>query len=223
MVNTLQTNGFAIDEDWCRFFKEHDFLIGVSVDGTAAMHDRYRHDPAGGPTYERVRKTTELFDRYGVEYNILTVVTRQIAEHAEEVYREYQRNGWRYQQYIACLDPLGEEPGGREYSLTPEAYGSAYPCDFYAVDEYCLGNYNENTIDELTGSERAKRFVRESLEWDEACGSCPWVALCRNGCRRHRVQDPESGRSRNYFCRGYKIFFEKCAPAMQEIAQYLKK
>ena len=124
VVNTLQTNGFAIDEAWCRFFKEHDFLIGVSVDGTAAMHDRYRHDPAGGPTYERVRKTTELFDRYGVEYNILTVVTRQIAEHAEEVYREYQRNGWYYQQYIACLDPFGEEPGRREYSLTPEAYGT---------------------------------------------------------------------------------------------------
>ena len=279
VVNTLQTNGFAIDEAWCRFFKEHDFLIGVSVDGTAAMHDRYRHDPAGGPTYERVRKTTELFDRYGVEYNILTVVTRQIAEHAEEVYREYQRNGWYYQQYIACLDPFGEEPGSRAYSLTPEAYGtfltelfrlwekdwrkgrapyirqfenyigilmgmqpeaceqrgvcsvqcvaeadgSAYPCDFYAVDEYCLGNYNENTIDELTGSERAKRFVKESLERDEACGSCPWAALCRNGCRRHRVQDPESGWSRNYFCRGYKMFFEKCAPAMQEIAQYLKK
>lgn len=279
VVNTLQTNGFAIDEEWCRFFKEHDFLIGVSVDGTAAMHDRYRHDPAGGATYERVKRTTELFDRYGVEYNILTVVTRQIAEHAEEVYREYQRNGWQYQQYIACLDPLEESPGQKEYSLTPEAYGifltelfrlwekdwrkgrapfirqfenyigilmgvppesceqrgvcsvqcvaeadgSAYPCDFYAVDEYCLGNYNENTIDELTGNERARAFIKESLESGGACDTCPWAALCRNGCRRHRVRDPKSGESRNYFCEGYRMFFEKCAPAMKEIADYLRR
>ena len=70
VINTLQTNGFAIDDEWCRFFKEHDFLIGVSADGTETVHDRYRHDAAGGATYARIKKTTEMFDRYGVEYNI---------------------------------------------------------------------------------------------------------------------------------------------------------
>ena len=57
------------------------------------------------------------------EYNILTVVTSQTAEHIREIYQEYKRNGWGYQQYIICLDPLDEEPGKMEYSLTPEKYG----------------------------------------------------------------------------------------------------
>lgn len=279
VMNTLQTNGFAVDEEWCRFFKEHDFLIGLSVDGTQEIHDRYRHDASGGGTYARVKETADLFDRFGVEYNILTVVTRSAAEHAREIYREYKKNGWNYQQYIACLDPAGEEPGGREYSLTPEAYGTfltelfqlwekdwrkgrapyirqfenyigilagippeaceqrgtcsvqcvaeadgrAYPCDFYALDEYCLGNYNENSIEEFFESETAKQFVRESLKHDETCRQCRWFPLCRNGCRRHRIRDEKTGAYRNYFCGGYRIFFEKCAPRMKEIAGYLGK
>lgn len=279
VINTLQTNGYAIDDEWCRFFREHGFLIGVSVDGTEAVHDRYRHDAAGGATYARIKKTTEMFDRYGVEYNILTVVTRQIAERAGEIYREYKKNGWNYQQYIACLDPVGEKPGQRDYSLTPEAYGgfltelfrlwekdwrkgrapyirqfenyigilmgvppesceqrgtcsvqcvaeadgSAYPCDFYAMDEYCLGSYNDNRIEEFFENETAKNFVRESLKNDGECRICPWYSLCRNGCRRHRVQDPQTGLYRNYFCGGYRMFFEKCAPRMKEIADYLSK
>ena len=76
VINTIQTNGFALDEEWCRFFKEHDFLIGLSVDGTQEIHDRYRHDASGGATYARVKKAADLLDSFGVAYNILTVVTR---------------------------------------------------------------------------------------------------------------------------------------------------
>ena len=60
VINTIQTNGFALDEEWCRFFKEHDFLIGLSVDGTQEIHDRYRHDASGGVTYARVKKAADL-------------------------------------------------------------------------------------------------------------------------------------------------------------------
>ena len=192
---------------------------------------------------------------------------------------EYKKNGWDYQQYIACLDPSDEEPGKQEYSLTPEAYGTfltelfrlwekdwrkgkapyirqfenyigilmgippesceqrgtcsvqcvaeadgrAYPCDFYAMDGYCLGNYNDNSIGEFFESETAKHFVEESLKHDKACRECCWFHLCRNGCRRHRMQDEETGLYRNHFCAGYQMFFEKCAPRMKEIADYLSK
>ena len=62
-------------------------------------------------------------DCYGVDYNILTVVTCKVAENIKEIYADYKKRGWNYQQYIACLDPLGEERGNRKYALTPEAYG----------------------------------------------------------------------------------------------------
>ncbi len=119
----LQTNGLNINEEWCRLLKENHFLIGLSVDGTQDIHDKYRHTKSGKTTYAQVIKAADMLDKYNVEYNILTVVHREVAEHIEEIYDLYRRNGWYYQQYIACLDPLYEKPGEREYSLMPEAYG----------------------------------------------------------------------------------------------------
>lgn len=122
VMNALQTNGLLLDEKWCKFLKENHFLVGVSVDGTKETHDRYRHS-AGGGTYDRVKRATELLEQYGVDYNILTVVSNQVAEHISEIYKEYKRIGWNYQQYIACLDPLDEPHGKSEYALKPEQYG----------------------------------------------------------------------------------------------------
>ena len=80
VMNTMQTNGLSLNDEWCRLFKENNFLVGVSVDGNSAIHDRYRHDRSGEPTYERVMENIKKLDEYGVDYNILTVVTAQIAE-----------------------------------------------------------------------------------------------------------------------------------------------
>lgn len=120
--NAFQTNGYTIDAEWCRFFAEHHFLVGLSVDGVRETHDRFRKDPAGRGTYDRALQTAALMDRYGVEYNILTVLHSETAAHIEEIYEDYRRRGWRYQQYILCLDPL-EAGHAQEYSLSPEAYG----------------------------------------------------------------------------------------------------
>lgn len=277
ILNTLQTNGYGLNEQWCAFFKEHQFLLGVSVDGTAAVHNLHRHDAAGNPTYERIKKNLRLLDKYEVEYNILTVVTRQAAENIKEIYQEYKKNGWNFQQYIACLDPLGEEPGERKYSLTPKGYGkflielfqywekdwkkgrtpyirqfenyigillgyppesceqsgvcsiqcvaeadgSAYPCDFYVLDEYRLGSYNENRISDFFSQETARNFVQESMKHAEECRQCQWYPLCRNGCRRHRIRDEKTGLYKNYFCESYRMFFTACAERMKEIAKYV--
>ena len=279
VMNTLQTNGLALNEEWCRFFHENHFLIGVSVDGTQEIHDRYRHDKNGENTYGRIRENIGMLDQYGVEYNILTVVTSQTAEHIREIYQEYKRNGWGYQQYIICLDPLDEEPGKMEYSLTPEKYGqflvelfrlwdrewkrgkapyirqfenyvgillgyppeaceqrgicsvqcvaeadgSAYPCDFYVLDEYRLGNYNSDRISEMLTCETARRFVEDSQQISITCRDCEWYTLCRNGCRRRRGKEEEDGQYRDYFCEGYRYFFRHCGERLREIAEFLRE
>ena len=120
--NALQTNGLLLDEDWCAFLKENDFLVGLSMDGTAAVHDLYRKDRAGIGTFSRVRRAADLMQRTGVEFNILTVVTADVCRHIEEIYSYYKQSGWMYQQYIACLDPMEGEEGGA-WSLDPETYG----------------------------------------------------------------------------------------------------
>ena len=109
--NALQTNGYLLDDAWCKFFKENQFLIGLSIDGTKQLHDMYRHDKNGNPTFDRIKSAADLMDQYGVDYNILTVVTQNTAYHATEIYNYYKRQGWKYQQYIACLDPLGKLGG----------------------------------------------------------------------------------------------------------------
>ncbi len=277
--NALQTNGLCIDEEWCRLFREGDFLVGVSVDGTKTVHDGYRHDKGGAPTYDRICRNVQLLEEHRVEYNILTVVTRQTAESIGDIYGEYKRRGWKYQQYILCLDPLYESWGKAEYSLTPEVWGrflirlfrlwdkdwrrgkapyirlfenyigmllgyppeaceqngvcsiqcvaeadgSAYPCDFYVLDEYRLGNYNTDRIQSLTDCERAVGFVEESRRISQDCRQCRWLFLCRGGCRRCRVRADDTETWKNYFCAGYQMFFEACAERLIEIAQFLRQ
>ena len=120
--NAFQTNGILINEEWCQFFKENNFLVGLSIDGTKCTHDKYRH-LAGKSAYEKTYETSKLFDKFGVEYNILTVVTADIAENIEEIYRDYAGKGFKYQQYIPCLEAFTKDNPQREFALTAKAYG----------------------------------------------------------------------------------------------------
>lgn len=119
----IQTNGLLINEEWCKFFREHHFLVGLSIDGTQNTHNIYRRGKDGRGTFDQVECAAVLLEQYQVEYNILTVVTPSVAEHIQEIYEFYQKKGWKYQQYIPCLEPWGEGHGNWEYSLGAKQYG----------------------------------------------------------------------------------------------------
>ena len=121
--NSIQTNGYNINEDWCKFLKNNNFLVGLSIDGTQYTHDFYRHDKNGATTFDRIKKAAELMSEYSIKYNILTVVNDKVASNILEIYSYYKENGWNYQQYIACLDPLDEKRGEKKYALRQEQYG----------------------------------------------------------------------------------------------------
>lgn len=265
---TLQTNGYKITPEFCEFLKENNFLIGLSVDGTKATHNRYRHNHKGEDTYDRMLATAQLFDQYQVEYNILTVVHKETASKIQDIYQDYKKRGWKYLQFIACLDPLGEVPGKMEYSLTPQMYGaflcqlfdlwykdykkgkqpyirqfenyigilagylpesceqrgicgiqhvveadgSVYPCDFFVLDQYRIGNFNENSMVQIQENCEKIEFIKSSINHSQECETCKWFTLCRGGCKRNRNDAGE-----NYFCEGYKKFFQECFDRMEEI------
>lgn len=269
----FQTNGYALDEAWAAWFAENHVLVGVSLDGPKEVHDRYRVDAAGKGTYNRVIASIRLLEKHHVDYNILTVVTAANARRARQLYDYFKKNGYRYQQYIECLDPIGEVPGGHDYSLTPERYevflkalfdawyldmkagryvynryfenlmmifagqgpescnmrgvcgaqwvieadGSAYPCDFYALDEWRLGNINTESFEAMEQKRADLGFIQWSTQVAETCRSCKWYALCRNGCRRNREPVTADSTGRNYFCSAYQHFFEYALPRLQEI------
>lgn len=85
--NAIQTNGTTLDSDWCRFFKSHNFLVGLSLDGPGNLHDFYRVDKAGKPTFDRVMRGLALLKEHHVDFNILTCVHAQNADHPIEVYQ----------------------------------------------------------------------------------------------------------------------------------------
>lgn len=271
----LQTNGYLINEEWAAFLGENHFLVGVSLDGLKGIHDRYRLDTAGKGTYQRVISAIRLLEKHQVEYNILTVVTAATARNGQKIYNYFKKNHFGYQQYIECLDPIGEEPGQHEYSLTPEKYGeflksmfdawyldmrsgtyvynryfenlmmimagqqpescnmrgvcgkqwvfeadgSVYPCDFYALDQWCLGNINKNSFEEMDQKRDELGFIQWSMRQQEDCQKCRWFGLCRNGCRRNREPVTAEHTNRNYFCKSYQMFFEYAYPRLEEIYQ----
>ncbi len=87
ILNTIQTNATLIDDDWAAFLKEHDFLVGVSIDGPREMHDAFRVDKGGKPTFDRVLAGLDALKRHDVEWNALTTINAANQDHGAEVYR----------------------------------------------------------------------------------------------------------------------------------------
>lgn len=119
---SLQTNGYSLNEEWALFFKENNFLIGISVDGNLTQHDRNRIDTKGDGTFLRVIENLKALEKAGVDYNALCVVTGKTD--GVKAYSALKKEGFKYLQFIPCLDPYEEERGRRDFSLTREAYTS---------------------------------------------------------------------------------------------------
>lgn len=274
--NSLQTNGMLIDTDWAQFLAENRFLVGLSLDGPKDINDLNRSDAQGKGSYNRVAKTVKLFNQHQVEYNVLSVVTKPVARHIGTVYQFLVKQGFRYLQFIPCLDGLGEEPGHNPYSLTAELYedflkrlfdlwyrdfqnglrisirmfdnilqsllgyppescdmkghcsanlvieadGSVYPCDFYVLDQWKMGNIVDNDFAEMLQSEIVQAFVTVSKGIAVQCGECQLYPVCRGGCRRHHEPIADGRISqKNYFCSAYQGFYQYALPRFREVVQ----
>lgn len=112
IYNTIQTNGMVLDQEWANFLAQNQFLVGLSLDGTAQINDALRTDACGRGSYSQIRQAAACLDRAKVSYNIVTVVTKEIAKSAKTIYNDYLNHQWFYLQFIPCLDPYGEPPGG---------------------------------------------------------------------------------------------------------------
>ena len=119
VINTLQTNGTTLDDDWCAFFKEHDFLIGLSLDGPRELHDKYRLDKGGKASFDRVMKGLELLKKHQVEFNILTSVHAGNVEHALDVYRFLRDEvGTHFIQFIPIVERKNESGYQEGFKVT---------------------------------------------------------------------------------------------------------
>ncbi|MEZ5184362.1 MAG: anaerobic sulfatase maturase [Candidatus Nanopelagicales bacterium] len=110
ILNTIQTNATLIDDEWAQFLKENDFLVGVSIDGPRAMHDAYRVDKGGKPTFDRVIAGLDTLQRHGVQWNALTTVNAANGDHGREVYGFLRDTlGAEFIQFIPIVERVTDE------------------------------------------------------------------------------------------------------------------
>lgn len=265
----LQTNGYSIDKTWALFLAKHNFLVGVSLDGYRDMHDWLRTDASGTGTFLHIQKSIQTLRSAKVEFNILTVLTAQLAKHPQKLYKFYRQHGYEYVQLIPCLPNLDSSKD--EFSLTPEAFasfyktffrlwlkdfqagrglsitlfdnliplfagyppqqcgmlgtcapqfvvegnGDVYPCDFYVLDQYHLGNIMHCSLKQLTENDTLRLFLSEPRRKCTKCSDCPFEGICHKNCKRLNI-----AYYRENYC-GYRDFLEEAAPAMAAIARQL--
>lgn len=179
--NNLQTNGLLIDEAWCKFLKQHQFDIGLSIDGTGLVHNTYRLDEHGNNTYERVMHALQLMKSYNLKPDLLCTVTADTALSAKAVYGKLHtlHTGW-----IQFIPIVRRNPDGTvtEDSVSPKQYGKFLKDIFKEWIHHDLGILNiqlfAETSLQLTGQEPMACWLKETcgnvlvVEKDGSVFSC---------------------------------------------------
>lgn len=235
----LQTNGTLLDKDWAEYLRQHNYLVGISLDILPECHNACRVDASGKGTYQQALSGIRLLEEYKVEYNVLCTLTSQAARHPIQMWNRIQELDFSYVQFTPCLGEL-ESAKKSPYALNPqrfagfyntlfrlwyadfragryrsikffddvinlmlygrptscgmdgtcqpqlvvEADGSAYPCDFYCLDLYRLGNLANQPLDELLCSPVREQFMRREHAQPGLCNRCRFQAFCGGGCKR---------------------------------------
>ena len=104
ITNSLQTNGTLLDDEWCEFLKENNFLVGLSLDGPRDIHDRYRKDSVGKGSFDKVMRGVDLLRKHGVEFNVMATVARGTSYKPLEVYRFFKEQGFDFIQFVPVIE-----------------------------------------------------------------------------------------------------------------------
>ena len=140
VCNGLQTNGMLLDESWAEFFNEYQFLIGLSLDGPELIHDHYRRNRGGEPTWARVDAVAHLLLKRGVAVNALSVISDFSARQPDALYDYLKSLGLNHMQFIPCVEPLPDDPTAlAPFSVPPQAFGE-FLCRIF---DRWLGDFRE--------------------------------------------------------------------------------
>ena len=182
VVNTFQTNGVLLDDTWCAFLREHDVLVGLSIDGPRDLHDVYRVDKGGRGTFDRVMRGYETLVRHGVDVNVLATVHAANQDHPLRVYRFFRDElAARFVQCIPIVEraaPSGFQEGSAltERSVDGAAYGRFMTTIF---DEWFAHDVGQVFV-QLFDVTLAKHLGQPGLcVFEETCGDA--LALEHNG------------------------------------------
>ena len=181
--HTIQTNGTLLTDEWCAFLREEGFLVGISIDGPRELHDRYRVDKKGNPTFDRVMRGHELLVEHGVDYNVLCTINAENQHHPLAVYRFFRDVlGAKHIQFIPIVErdnDTGFQEGETvtDRSVEPNQWGEFLVTVF---DEWVVRDVGEVFVQQFDASLASWYGVPPGVcVFAETCGNA--VALEHNG------------------------------------------
>jgi uncharacterized protein len=160
IANAFQTNGVLLNDAWAELFLEYQFLIGISIDGPRELHDAYRVDKGGQPTFDRVMRGIETMQRNKVDFNTLTTVHRANADSPLEVYRFLRDNGSGYMQFIPIVERIAHQVTEEGLRLISPDFAGAAKVAPWSVEPRQFGKFLCTIFDEWVRRDVGRTYVQ---------------------------------------------------------------
>lgn len=278
-LNGIQTNGTLLNEQWCQFLKDENFVVGVSIDGPEEFHSKFRLRKNETSSYADVLRGIQLLKSYNIPFEVLCVVNAGNVGYPLEVYRFLKDLQPGFITFIPLVERLSAESNqvsdrsvqarafggflcavfdewktadigkvkvqifeealrtafGVEHShcifrptcgLVPviEHNGDFYSCDHFVEPKYKIGNIQEKSLKEMLESEEQRAFGQAKLiSLPKYCHHCEVLSMCNGACPNERfINTPDGEFGLNYFCEGYRLFFNYCKPFVDQVAEIWK-
>ena len=179
--NSIQTNGTLLTDEWCEFFRENNFLVGISIDGPQDFHDEYRRNKMGAPSYRKVMQGIELLKKHGVQYNCMAVVNDYNADYPLEFYNFFKEIGCEFLQFAPIVERLKTDKTAPT-SLATAKDTKAELADF-SVSPKQWGNFLCTIFDEWVRKDVGKMYIQlfdsTLANWvGEQPGVCTMAKTC---------------------------------------------
>ena len=180
--NSFQTNGTLLDDEWCAFFKKHNFLVGISIDGPKHIHDAFRPFRNGSPSFDKVMMGILLLKKHQVEFNTLTVVHRQNVRHALEIYNFLKFIGSGFLQFIPIVERTKNTHDPESLNLVGPDDTDSYVTDWSVRPEdfgsFLITIFNEWVLRDV-GRVYVSQFDSALANWvGEPAGICVFSKTC---------------------------------------------
>lgn len=179
--NTIQTNGTLLNDEWCRFFKDNNWLVGVSIDGPQEFHDEYRKNKTGAPSFRKVMHGIDLLKKHGVEWNALAVVNDFNGDYPLDFYHFFKEIGCRYIQFTPVVERIIPREDGRYLASPMDARD--IPLADFSVSPEQWGNFLCTIFDEWVRNDVGEYFIQifdaTLANWiGEQPGICSMARTC---------------------------------------------
>ena len=158
--NSFQTNGILLDDKWCDFFAKNNFLVGISIDGPAEIHNKYRVSKGNKPTFDFVIRGIEYLKKHNVEFNTLTVVQSDNSKYPLEIYRFLKEIGSGFMQFIPIVERISEVETNDGLSLVSPDYEKNAVVSDWSVNPKTYGNFLISIFDEWVRNDVGNYYVQ---------------------------------------------------------------